>query len=281
MTSRPNPTARQSRLGAELRKLREAAGVSNRQAAAQLGVSPTQISHLESGRIGLSEERLRRMTEFYDCDDTALADALVEMSLPRSGNWWEEYRGVMPPQALDLAELEHDPSYVRAFEVVHIPGVFQTEEHVRAASVFFEPSLSEEVRKARVSFRMCRQQVIASGTPYDVIIHEAALRMRVGGSEVARAQLEHLLLASERESVTLRVIPFTAEGFAGAGLPMQYFGGVVPQLDTVQFDTAHGAEFIDAPARLSRYRALFESIDSATLPQDASLDLIRRVAQEM
>ncbi|MDX3572190.1 helix-turn-helix transcriptional regulator [Streptomyces sp. ID05-47C] len=281
MSSRPTPTARQARLGAELRKLREAAGVPNRHAAAQLGVSPTQISHIESGRFGLSEERLRRMAEFYDCDDTALVDALVEMSLPRFGNWWDEYRNVMPPQALDLAELEHDASYVRAFEVVHIPGVLQTEEHVRAASVFFEPSLSEEIREARVSFRMRRQQVTASGTPYDVIIHEAALRMRVGGSKVARAQLEHLLLASEREAVTLRVIPFTAEGFAGAGLPMQYVGGAVPQLDTVQFDTTHGAEFIDAPARLSRYRALFESIDSAALPQDASLDLIRRIAQEL
>ncbi|MEV5487376.1 helix-turn-helix transcriptional regulator [Streptomyces bobili] len=281
MTSRPNPTARQARLGAELRKLREAAGVPNRQAAAQLGVSPTQISHLESGRIGLSEERLRRMVEFYDCDDTALLDALVKMSLPRFGSWWEEYRGVMPPQALDLAELEHDASYVRAFEVVHIPGVLQTEEHVRAASVFFEPNLSEEVREARVSFRMRRRQVLDSGTPYDVVIHEAALRMRVGGSEITRAQLEHLLQGSGGKSLTLRVIPFTAEGFAGAGYAMQYVGGVVPQLDTVQIDTTHGAEFIDATARLNRYRTLFESIDKAALPHDDSLDLIRRIAQEL
>ncbi|MEV6588321.1 helix-turn-helix domain-containing protein [Streptomyces acidicola] len=280
MTSRPNPTARQARLGAELRKLRESAGVPNRQAAALLGVSPTQISHIESGRIGLSEERLRRMAEFYDCDNTALMDALVEMSLPRFGNWWEDYRGVMPPQALDLAELEHDASYIRAFEVVHIPGVLQTEEHVRAASVFFEPNLSEEIREARVSFRMRRREALDSH-PYDVIIHEAALRMRVGGSEVARAQLEHLVQAPERTSLILRVIPFTAEGFAGAGYAMQYVGGVVPQLDTVQIDTTHGAEFIDAAARLNRYRTLFESIDKAALPQDASLDLIRRIVQEL
>ncbi len=246
-----------------------------------MDTSPTQISHLESGRIGLSEERLRRMAEFYDCDDTALVEALVEMSLPRFGNWWEEYRNVMPPQALDLAELEHDASYVRAFQVVHIPGVLQTEDHVRAASVFVEPNLPEEQREARVSFRMRRQQVLKSGKPYDVIIHEAALRMHVGGSKVARAQLEHVLQASDTDTVKVRVIPFTAEGFAGAGFPMQYVGGVVPRLDTVQIDTTHGAEFIDAAARLNRYRALFESIDSAALPQDASLDVIRRIAQEL
>jgi transcriptional regulator with XRE-family HTH domain len=268
-------------LGAELRKLREASGVSNRKAAAQLGVSPTQISHIESGRFGLSTERLRRMAEFYDCDDTALVDALVEMSVPRLGNWWEEYRGAMPPQALDLAELEHDASYVRVFEVVHIPGVLQIEEHVRAASVFCEPSLSEEARETRVSFRMRRQQVLEAGTPYDVVIHEAALRMRVGGSQVTRAQLGHLLQAADRASLTLRVVPFTAEGFAGAGYAMQYVGGPVSPLDTVQIDTTHGAEFINATARLNRYRALFESIDKAALTQNASLDLIRRIAQEL
>ncbi|MEV2210761.1 DUF5753 domain-containing protein [Streptomyces sp. NPDC050997] len=244
-------------------------------------MNQTQISHIESGRFGISEQRLRRLAGLFECDDSQLVDALVDMAAPRSKDWWEEYRGVLPPQALDLAELEHHASYLRAFEVVHIPGVLQTEEHARAASLFVEPNLPAEDREAGISFRMRRRQVLDSGTPYDVIIHEAALRMRVGGSEVTRTQLEHLLQASGRKSLTLRVIPFTADGFAGAGFPMQYVGGVVPQLDTVQIDTTHGAEFIDAAARLNRYRTLFASIDKAALPQDASLDLIRRTAQEL
>ncbi|MFD7133762.1 helix-turn-helix domain-containing protein [Streptomyces sp. NPDC059894] len=281
MPPRAIPTARQVRLGAELRRLREAAGLVSRDVAAWLGTNQAQISNIESGKHGISEERLRRLAEHYACDDIRLVDALVDMANEREKGWWEEYRGVLPSTALDLAELEHHASYIRAFQVVHIPGVLQTEEHVRAASLFAEPSLLEEDREARVSFRMRRQQVIASGTPYDVIVHEAALRMRVGGSKVARAQLEHLLQAFERETVSLRVIPFAAEGFAGAGYHMQYVGGVVPQLDTVQIDTTHGAEFIDAAARLNRYRARFGSIDSAALPQDASLDLIRRIAQEL
>lgn len=282
MASRPNPTARQQRLGTELRKLREAAGVSNRDAAAFLNTSPTQVSHIEAGRFGISEERLRRLVGLYACTNTQLVAALAEMANDRvNKGWWEEYRGLLPPPALDLAELEHHASYVRAFEMVHIPGVLQTEEHVYAASVFTEPNRPKDQREVHVAFRMRRRQVLASGTPYDVIIHEAALRMRVGGSKVARAQLEHLLKAAASETVSLRVIPFAAEGFAGAGLPMQYVGGIVPQLDTVQIDTLHGAEFIEAPVRLSRYLALFESIDSAALPEDASLDLIHRISQEL
>ena len=281
MPPRANPTARQGRLGTELRKLREATGIESRDAAAFLGVNQTQISHIESGRFGISEQRLRGLAGFYECDDSQLVDALVEMAAPRSKGWWEEYRGVMPPTALDLAELEHHATYARVFEMVHIPGVLQTEDHVRAASRFVAPSLPEEDRETRVAFRMRRQHVIAAGTPYDVIIHEAALRMRVGGSNIARTQLDHLLQTSGRESVTIRVIPFAAEGFAGAGFPMQYVGGVVPQLDTVQIDTPHGAEFIDATARLNRYRTRSETIDKAALPQEASLDLIRRIAHEL
>jgi len=281
MPPRVIPTARQVRLGAELRRLREAAGLVSRDVAAWLGTNQAQISNIESGKHGISEERLRKLAEHYSCDDAQLINALAEMANERSTGWWEEYRGVLPPKALDLAELEHHAAYARLFEVVHIPGVLQTEEHVHAASMFVAPRLTEADHELRVAFRMRRQQVIASGTPYDVIIHEAALRMHVGGSKVARAQLEHLREASGRESVTLRVIPFAAEGFAGAGLSMQYVGGVVPQLDTVQIDTPHGAEFIDAPARLNRYRTWVEIFDKAALPQEASLDLIHRIAQEL
>ncbi|WP_405907239.1 helix-turn-helix transcriptional regulator [Streptomyces sp. NBC_00828] len=281
MPPRIIPTARQGRLGAELRKLREAAGVVSRDAAEFLGASQAQISNIEAGKNGVSEARVRRLAEIYACDDIQLVNALVEMANERDKGWWEEFRGLMGPKALDLAELEHHCSYIRTFQSVHIPGVLQTEDHVRASSLFAVPELLESDRETRVSFRVRRQVVLDSGKPYDAIIHEAALRMRVGGPKVARAQLEHLLTASEREFVTLRVIPFTADGFAGAGHSMQYIGGVVPQLDTVQLDTTHGAEFIDAPAQLSRYRARLERIESAALPQDASLDLIRRVSQEL
>lgn len=281
MPPRGIPTARQARLGAELRRLRESAGLVSRDVAAWLGTSQAQISNIESGKHGISEERLRRLAEHYSCNDTALVDALADMANERGNGWWTEYRATLPPRALDLAELEHHGSYVRSFEMVHIPGVLQTEDHMRAALLFVAPGLPEEEREARISFRMRRQQVIASGKSYEVIVHEAALRMRVGGSQVARAQLQHILQATERENVSIRVIPFTAEGFAGVGFPMQYVGGVVPSLDTVQIDTAHGAEFIDAAARLNRYRARFESIDNAALPQDNSSDLIRRVSQEL
>ncbi|MEV0907313.1 helix-turn-helix domain-containing protein [Streptomyces hokutonensis] len=281
MPPRVTPTARQGRLGAELRKLREAAGLVSRDVAAWLGTSQAQISNIEAGKHGISEERLRRLAAHYACDDAQLIDALVRMANERDKGWWEEYRGVLPPRVLDLAELEHHGTYVRAFQAVHIPGVLQTEEHMRAASIFAEPGLPDADREARLSFRLRRQEVLESGTSYEAVVHEAALRMRVGGAKVTRVQLERLIQESERENLTLRVIPFSAEGFAGAGHPMQYIGGVVPQLDTVQIDTVQGAEFIDAAAQLQRYRARLDRVTGAALDQSASLDLIRYIAQNL
>ncbi|MDG4858328.1 helix-turn-helix transcriptional regulator [Streptomyces sp. T-3] len=283
MPPRTNPTARQGRLGAELRKLREAAGVPAREAADLLGASQTQVSHIEAGRFGISEERVRRLAGFYACDDNELIDALVDMANERGKGWWEEYRGVLDPRALDLAELEHHSCYLRTFQAVHIPGLLQTPDHMRAASVFVAPELPERDREAHIAFRTRRRQLITGGPgrPYEAIIHEAALRIRVGGPKVARAQLTYILEASDLGSVTIRVIPFDTDDFAGAGHSLLYVGGPVPQLDTVQIDTAHGGTLVDATAQLNRYRTRIDRIDATALTPSASQDLISRIVHEL
>ncbi len=96
MVLRREPTARQMRLAVELRRLRDAAGLTAIEAAALLGVSRVQISHIESGLAGVSEERLRRLAAHYSCTDEKFVDALVAMATDRTRGWWEEYRGLLP-----------------------------------------------------------------------------------------------------------------------------------------------------------------------------------------
>ncbi|WP_308407695.1 helix-turn-helix domain-containing protein [Streptomyces sp. RKAG337] len=119
---RNTPTARQAPLGAALRAMREAAGVTARDAARLLGADPAKVSHIEAGRVGVSEERLRRLASFYACGDTALIDSLVSIANEYRGQgWWEQYRGVLPAPLLDLAELEYHTDYLRAIQITHIP----------------------------------------------------------------------------------------------------------------------------------------------------------------
>ncbi|GHJ36436.1 DUF5753 domain-containing protein [Streptomyces sp. TS71-3] len=282
MPPRPNPTARQMRLGTELRKMREAAGATAREAAQILGSGSAQLSHLEAGRFGVSEQRIRRLAAHYACDDAAYVDALVAMAAERGKGWWEEYRGIMAPSGPDLAELEHHALSIRTFEMAHIPGLLQTEDHMRAAFRFVSPGWPPEELDSFIEFRLERQKIITGehGKPFDAVVHEAALRIRVGGCKVAQAQLARILTLSEAVHVTLRVVPFDSEAFAGAGHSMLYACGPVPQLDTVQIDTGHGAFFVDAEARLNQYRQRYTRIESTALDPRASRDLIMRISHE-
>ncbi|MPY64171.1 Scr1 family TA system antitoxin-like transcriptional regulator [Streptomyces spongiae] len=283
MPPRTTPTARQERLGAELRKIRERAGVTARAAAALLGTNPIQQSAYEAGRSGISEDRVRRLAAHCACDDAAYVDALVSMANERGKGWWEAYRDIVAPQGLDLAECEHHATRIRTFQVAHIPGLLQSEDHMRAMFSYTSPAMTKRDLDAFVAFRLKRQQVLAGspGTPYEAIIHEAALRIRVGGRDTAQAQLRQILERSELANVTVHVLPFDAEDFAGTGYSMLYLHGPVPQLDTAQIDTAHRGELFDAESRLKQYQQRYERVAAAALPPAESRDLINRIAREL
>ncbi|GAA0373353.1 helix-turn-helix transcriptional regulator [Streptomyces blastmyceticus] len=283
MPSRSHPTQRQRRLGIELRKLREAAGMSAPEAGAAVNIKAYQVSHLEAGRVGVTPNRLRTLARNYGCADEALIDALVTMSDERDKEWWEEYRGVLPDFFLDIAEIEWHAKRLRNALTSHIPGLLQTEDHARAIFDMVIPELPAEQVDARVAHRLQRCGVLDRKDPpaYDAIIHESALRMQFGGRDVARAQLKHLLDFGERDLVSLRVIPFEAGGFPGAGQTVLYACATVPPLDTVQLDTSYGSVFVDSEEQLANYRRLFSKMELCALDERESRQFIHSIAQQI
>ncbi|MDC0770457.1 helix-turn-helix domain-containing protein [Streptomyces sp. HD] len=283
MPARIQPTARQMRLGAELRKLREAAGLSSRDAAGLLGVTPAQMSQFEAGNAGINGERVRRLAAHYSCADAELIEALVEMATDRTRGWWERYRGVLPPSFLDLAELEYHATFIQEIGTTHVTGPLQTEDYARAVFRYWRPELPRGELDARVAHRMQRKAVLAreGEALYTAVLHEAVLRTRVADRLVARAQLDEVLRQAERPGVTVRVIPFDVDGFAGASAALLYAGGRVPALDTVQKDTPSGSGFVDAAAQLQAMRTLFRKVESASLEPARSRDYIHRLVKEL
>ncbi|NEV86758.1 helix-turn-helix domain-containing protein [Streptomyces tendae] len=279
MPTRREPTARQLRLAVELRRLREAAGLTARQAASMLGVSNVQISQIEAGLSGVSEQRLRRLASHYACTDDALVDALAEMATDRTKGWWEEYRGLLPTPFLDLAELDHYAAFQQDVAVLYVPGLLQTEDYARAVFSSRIPELTGEELELRVRHRLTRQRKAAF--PHDIVIHESALRIRVGDRAATRSQLVHLLVASESDRVTLRVIPFDLDGFARASSTMTYIGSVVRKLDTVARDAPHGVFLIDSEAQLGAYRTRFRKVEDVSLNPARSRDFIHRLTKEL
>ncbi|MET8182800.1 Scr1 family TA system antitoxin-like transcriptional regulator [Streptomyces sp. NPDC005336] len=274
-------TARQRRLGAELRKLREHAGMNVAQAAQQLGVDRTRISNTEAGRFGVSEERVRALAEIYSCGDQAYVDALAAMATERGQGWWEEYRGKLSAGALDLAGLEHHAVGLRLVQIMHMPGLLQTEDYAQAVFSTAEPEPTPTQLRCRLSHRLRRRDVLDREDPPQCtfLIHEAALRLQFGGARVAQRQLEYVVEASERDNVTVRVIPFSAGGFPNAGSSTTYVTGPVPQLDTVQLDSPNGSALLDADTYLANYRRVLDRTEAMALSPDETRDFVHAIAR--
>ncbi|MCF3962357.1 helix-turn-helix domain-containing protein [Streptomyces fuscigenes] len=282
MSTRRTPTERQRRLGAELRKLRVAAGLSTDVAARLLDMDRTRLANMESGIRTINAERVRKLASNYLQGEDAYVEALVEMAGADAG-WWERYRGSLPQGMLDIAEMEARSLRMRAANTVHIPGLLQTTEHATAVFRVVVPKLPEHEVALRLAHRAERQQVLTDdgGVPYVAVIHEAALRMQFGGRNVARAQLEHVLAMSELSNVTVLALPFERGAFPGAGQNAVYAVGAVPQLDTVQVDSLHGPAFLHADGQLAKYRAQLDWLDELVLCPKQSQDFIHQIASQL
>ncbi|WP_316529543.1 helix-turn-helix domain-containing protein [Kitasatospora brasiliensis] len=282
MALRPNPTLRQRRIGTELRRMREQAGLGGSELARRLGIQPAQITQMESGKGGISVERLRTIAAACMCGNQPLIDALAELTTERTKGWWEEFRGSIASDVLDLAEFEHSAARITAYTITFVPGLLQTDAY--AASVFARaiPPLPHHEVDVRMKFRMKRQQVIRpGGVPYRAFIHEAALRMQFSGPKVLADQLDSLIRHSETPEVSIRAVPFDIESLPGPSENLNYAEGAVPELDSAQIDTTHSSLILDSPAPLANYREMLARMASVALSEEESREFIRQIKKEI
>lgn len=184
---------------------------------------------------------------------------------------------------LDVAEAEHHARFLHEVSINYVPGLLQTSDYARAVFSYNRPELPESELTPRVEHRMRRRTVIAGERPlpYETIVHEFALRVRVADRQTSAAQLRRILEEIEQEHATVRVIPIDQDGFAGAAASMMYLGGPVPGLDTGLRDAPTGVLFIDAEAQLRQLRTLFRKVKKASLEPAASRDFIHRLTKEL
>ncbi|MFE5580471.1 helix-turn-helix domain-containing protein [Kitasatospora sp. NPDC056531] len=283
MALRSNPTLRQLRLGAELRRMREQAGLGGSQLARALGINPAHVTQMESGKTGISVERLRTIAALCMCVNEPLIDALVEIITDRDkGGWWEEYRGSLSQDFLEIAEIESRAHALSTYTMAFIPGLLQTNAYASAVFARDVPPLPRPEVDLRTAFRVERQRIIRSGeTPYSAYIHEAALRMQFSGPKVQAEQLGSLIDDSERSTISVRVVLFDVDTLPVTHENFTYVEGPISELDTAQMDSGLGNVFFDAPAHTARFRSLLARIDSAALSEEESREFIRSIKKDM
>lgn len=284
MPPRKSPTVRQRRLGAELRKLREGAGLSLDGAAQVLECGKAKISRIETGVNGVRTLELRVLLRAYGVQDEALGRALIDMAREgRSRNWWNRYGEVLSEGFTDLAELEAKAVRIHAWETVLVPGLLQTPDYMRALFRRGRLDASGEEVESHVQGRLRRQCVLTEeGSPeLWVVLYESVLHALFGGPAAMREQLLHLAAMAQRENVTVQVLPYTAESHRGVNGPFGIVGMPDPVMDVVRTETALSSLYMEEASQVAAYRLMFDQLRAVALGPGPSLDLIRSVVQRL
>jgi transcriptional regulator with XRE-family HTH domain len=275
------PSVRSRQLAAELRRLREASSLTGDEVAARLGWSPAKISRVETARNMISPVDLQAMLDLYEVSGQ-YRDRLTELGrAARQRGWWDKYADMLGPEYATLIALEADAETLRWFAAQIVPGLLQTENYARdviRSTLLISPP--GEIER-RVKVRMSRQRVLDADIPLrlSVILDEAALRRVVGGAEVMREQLRHLLQAADRPNVDLRVLP-SATG-AHPAVMGEFTILQFPEMDApdvVYLENMTSNLYVEREAEVFLYAMAFDRLTALTLDPDDSAALISGLA---
>jgi transcriptional regulator with XRE-family HTH domain len=270
------PTGRRRRLGAELRRLREDAGLTIDRVAEALECSQSKVSRIETGQVSATPRDVRDMLELYRVSD-AQREAMVQIAREaRQQGWWQKFVDV-PDGVPAYIGLEVAATSIDVYMSLIVPALLQTADYSRAVIGAVRPDLPGGEIDRRVELRMRRQALLDQEHPpaLRVLLDDTVLRRPVGGPAVMAAQRRRLLEDAGRSAVTMRVLEVEAGAHAGMDGPFTIFGfPAAAERDVVALDSAADALYLEDPEDVARYRRVFELLLPAALPPEASAELI-------
>jgi transcriptional regulator with XRE-family HTH domain len=268
VTNKPDPPAALMAFAEELRAHREQAGISRDDLAAEIGYSSSLVGMIETGRRSPSRDFAERCDGVFKRPGTfaRLEKRLRDVPFPAS------FRPFVSHEA--------SAASLRSYEHSMVLGLFQTEPYARAV-LATRPNTTDEEIGELVSARLRRQDVLRRDEPPLVwgLIDEGVLYREVGGSDVMRGQLDHLVKLSALPNVTIQIVPYSAGAHSGL---LGAF--VIAELDgsppVAYREAAWEGETIEDPAMVAHIVLVFDTLRSEALPHGASRDLIEKVARE-
>jgi len=271
-------------LGSQLRALREARGVSRAEAGYAIRASESKISRLELGRVSFKERDVADLLTLYGVADESEREALL--GLAREANapgWWHRYADVLPGWFQTYVGLEEAATLIRTYELQFVPGLLQSEEYARAVIALGNSESDDGEIDQRIALRMRRQQRLTGPNPPRLwaVLDEAALRRPIGGPEVMRGQLEHLIEMSKLPNITIQVMPFRFGGHAAEGGAFSILRFPETDLpDVVYVENLIGAMYMDKRDDVDVYMQAMErlAVDSAT--PEGTVEMIGEILRE-
>ena len=278
------PTVQRLVLGGQLHRLRESRGISAERAAEAIRGSHSKISRMEHGRVGFKERDVSDLLTLYGVFDSEERAALL--NLAREANtpgWWHAYSDVMTTWLEPYVGLEAAASVLRTYEVQFVPGLLQTEEYARAL-IRLGSAVGDDEIDRRAELRAARQEVLSGPNPPQLwaVVDEGALRRPVGGINVARRQLEHLIKMAEHPAVTLQILPFTAGPHAAMGGPFTILRFAEPDLnDVVYIEQLTSALYLDKPSEVDSYLEVMEQLCLQAEPAGSTVKILNQILADI
>ncbi|MCA2214261.1 helix-turn-helix domain-containing protein [Jidongwangia harbinensis] len=279
------PTVRRLQLGARLRTLRLARGVTRDQAGYAIRASESKISRMELGRVSFKERDVTDLLKLYGVADAAEHERLL--ALAREANtpsWWHAYGDVLSTWFQNYLDLEQAAELIRTYEVQFIPGLLQTDAYARAVIMLGHGTATRTEIDRRAKLRMTRKQLLLNeGAPrLWAVLDEAVLRRPIGGRTVLREQVEALLEASAMPNVRLQIMPFDSGGHAAAGGAFSILRFPHQDLpDVVYIEHLTSGLYLDKREDVDSYAAAMGRLFIEAEPPDRTPDLLRAVLRDL
>ncbi|PKW19236.1 helix-turn-helix domain-containing protein [Saccharopolyspora spinosa] len=279
------PTMGRRRLGGVLKTLRLGAGLSNEQARQRASMSTAKLSRLETGHNVVLLKDVRALLDAYNADGKTRSKVLQLAQAAEQSGWWQQFDDVLPTDFDLYLSVEEAAASLLVFETSIMHGLLQTENYARAWLRAEDPGRPNGELERLVGLRMARRQALTrKDDPLTVwaVLDEAVFRRRVGGPEVMREQLKHLLTLCESTNVTIQILPFIAgEHVAASGsfTLVEFSEPTDPEIGYV--DCAAGNVYPEKSAQVRRMKTNFHHLTSAALEPIKSLAFIRKVQREL
>ncbi|MFJ9125265.1 helix-turn-helix domain-containing protein [Streptomyces sp. NPDC102340] len=277
-----DPSLNRRRLRVELRRAREAAGLTQRDAALTMEWSLSKLIRIEAGTVSVSVTDLRALLHQYDVTDAALVADLEDAARGSKGqSWWASYSDMINPQFAQYLGYETSATTIQAFSPVAFPALLQSDDY---ATALLAGQASDTTVRRAVELRMSRQEQAfdeSEGPQVHFIVDESVFRRHVGGSSVMRRQLQFVKERAQHPRVTLQLLPFTAGAFYGTTSPFVLLA-FKDDDDLLYLESATGSTTSrDDLSLIARYQESFAEISSAAYSGDRAIALIDEIYAAM
>jgi transcriptional regulator with XRE-family HTH domain len=270
-----------------VKKLREDRGKLLNDVARDLMMSTSKLSRLENAQGKPLPRDIRDLVRYYGIEGTALAGRLERwVKAAQRPGWWTSYDDEVIGALNAHLAYEVDAAVARVYTIPFLPVLLQTLDYSRAVYRDMEGRSESEIRQL-LAVRLRRQEALRSREGLEplrliAVTHESTLHQLVGSADIMRDQLDELLERSAEPNVSLRVLPFSSKPvFSMTCMYALFEYKDVGESDIVNIETHAGFFSVEDAAQVKKYRSYHDALMRASLTEEESRDLIRRIRDDM